>query len=95
MFDEIYSNIGIIIAGIAGGAVALIQAARKRKKSYTILQVAGSLFVSAFAAWVWSMMTSQFEVADGIRVALAGIAGMSADKVLDLMSDRFISGGAR
>lgn len=90
MIEELSKNVGLLLAGISGGAVTLIQSARRRKKTHTTQHIVGSLFISAFAAWLLSMITAQFDLADGIRMAIAGIAGMSADRILEMVESKFI-----
>lgn len=90
MLEEFSSNIGLLLAGFAGGAVTLIQSARRRKRPHSTRYIVGSLFISAFAAWLLSMLTCQFDIADGLRMAIAGIAGMSADRILEMVESRFI-----
>lgn len=90
MIEELSRNIGLLLAGISGGAVTLIQSARRKKTPHTTKHIVGSLFISAFAAWLLSMLTSQLDLADGIRMAIAGIAGMSADRILEMVESRFI-----
>jgi len=90
VLEDILKNLGVLLAGISGGAVTLIQGARRRRTPHTIKYISGSLFISGFAAWLVSMLTCQFELADGVRMAIAGIAGMSADRFLELIEDRFV-----
>ncbi len=77
------------LAGIGGGAVALIRSAKKRKKPIHVGQIFGSLFVSAFAAYLVALLLPQ-TLNNDVRTAVCGIAGMSGNNVLDILESSWL-----
>lgn len=80
-----------MLAGMSGGAVTLIQTARRKNTLPTVRHIAGSLFISAFTAWLWSLLISQMVLVEAFRMATAALAGMSADKLLLLLERWFMT----
>jgi len=82
-------DLSALIAGVGGGAVALIRAAKHRKEPIKLRYIFGSLFVAAFAAWLVSLLLPHHINGD-IRTAICGIAGMTGDKVLSILENNWL-----
>lgn len=80
-----------MLAGMSGGTVTLIQTARRMQTLPSVRHIAGSLFISAFTAWLWSTLISQVITVEAVRMASSALAGMSADKLLLLLERWFMT----
>ncbi len=83
-YESALLNISIILAGVAGGSVALIRAAKKKKTPIRLGGILSSLFVASFTAYMVSLLLPDTINSD-LEIVICGISGMCGDRILILL----------